>query len=117
MGVPIHYYAQIDFFAFIDFIDHIGGVKVTVEQPIDLAFVENGGFASVEPGRYVFNGSYALAYVRNRDGGNGDIDRAKRQQQVILAVRDRLIQYDQLPKLLAEADVLYKDLARHQDKP
>lgn len=112
LGVPIHYYAQIDFFAFIDFIDHIGGVKVTVEQPIDLAFVENGGFASVEPGRYVFNGSYALAYVRNRDGGNGDIDRAKRQQQVILAVRDRLIQYDQLPKLLAEADVLYKDLSR-----
>lgn len=112
LGVPIHYYAQIDFFAFIDFIDHIGGVKVTVEQPIDLAFVESGEFASIDPGRYVFNGSYALAYVRNRDGGNGDIDRAKRQQQVILAVRDRLIQYDQLPKLLAEADVLYKDLSR-----
>jgi polyisoprenyl-teichoic acid--peptidoglycan teichoic acid transferase len=29
LGVPIHYYAQIDFQAFVDFIDHIDGVKVT----------------------------------------------------------------------------------------
>jgi LCP family protein required for cell wall assembly len=91
LGVPIQYYAQIDFEAFIGFIDHIAGVKLTIEEPIDLAFVDTGDFVSLEPGRYTLNGSYALAYVRNRDGGDGDIDRAKRQQQVILAIRDRLI--------------------------
>lgn len=113
LGVPIQYYAQIDFNAFISFIDHIKGVKLTIEEPIDLAFVDTGDFVSiVEPGRYTLNGSYALAYVRNRDGGNGDFDRAKRQQQVVLAIRDRLIEFDMLPTLLANSDAIYKDISK-----
>ncbi len=111
LGVPIQYYAQIDFQAFIDFVDHIAGVKITVEEPIDLAFVDTGDFISLEPGRYTLNGSYTLAYVRNRDGGNGDFDRAKRQQQIILAIRDRLIEFDMLPKLLAQSDEIYRDIS------
>jgi LCP family protein required for cell wall assembly len=112
LGVPIQYYAQIDFESFIDFIDHIAGVKLTIEAPIDLAFVDTGDFVSLEPGRYTLNGSYALAYVRNRDGGDGDIDRAKRQQQVILAVRDRLVEFNMLPQLLANSDQIYQDISR-----
>lgn len=112
LGVPIQYYAQIDFEAFIGFIDHIDGVKLTIEEPIDLAFVDTGDFVSLEPGRYTLNGSYALAYVRNRDGGNGDLDRAKRQQQVILAIRDRLIEFNMLPQLLANSDVIYQDISK-----
>ena len=30
LGVPVDYYAQIDFQAFIDFIDHIQGVRLTL---------------------------------------------------------------------------------------
>lgn len=112
LGVPIQYYAQIDFEAFIGFIDHIDGVKLTIEEPIDLAFVDTGDFVSLEPGRYTLNGSYALAYVRNRDGGNGDLDRAKRQQQVILAIRDRIVEFNMLPQLLANSDAIYKDISK-----
>lgn len=112
LGVPIHYYAQIDFGAFISFIDHIAGVKLTIEEPIDLAFVDTGDFVSLEPGRYTLNGSYALAFVRNRDGGNGDIDRAERQQQVILAIRDRLVEFNMLPQLIAKSDEIYSDISK-----
>lgn len=111
LGVPIQYYAQIDFGAFIKFIDDIQGVKVTVEQPIDLAYIDTGDFKSLEPGRYTLSGSDALAYVRNRDGGNGDFDRAKRQQQVIMAVRDRLIDFNMMPSLIANSATLYQDLS------
>jgi hypothetical protein len=52
-----------------------------------------------------------LAYARARNSDGGDFDRAKRQQQVILAIRDRLLSVDALPVLLDKADVLYNELA------
>ena len=36
LGVPIDYYAQIDFAAFVRFIDEIEGVRVTPEMDVKL---------------------------------------------------------------------------------
>ena len=111
IGVPIDYYAQVDFSAFIKFIDEIGGVKLDVSEPITVDLLGDNTFKKLKPGRQVLNGEIALAYARARKTEGGDFDRAQRQQQVILAIRDRLIEFELLPMLIAKAPTLYQELS------
>ncbi len=50
----------------------------------------------LEPGTYTLPGDLALAYVRYREPTGGDISRSQRQQQVILAIRDRILEFNML---------------------
>jgi hypothetical protein len=59
----------------------------------------------------VLPGEWALAYARNRYTEGGDFDRAKRQQQVILGVRERILSLDMLPTLIQKAPSLYQQLS------
>ncbi len=111
LGVPINYYAQIDFSAFERFIDEIGGVKVYVSEEITIDPIGPAPKVKMEPGSYVLPGDLALAYARSRKGTGDDFARAERQQQVILAVRDRILTFDQMPSLIAKAPKLYKELS------
>lgn len=113
LGVPINFYAQIDFGAFVRFIDEIGGVKINVTEPITIDLLGSGPQTkkTLKPGVQVLPGEWALAYARARHTEGGDFDRARRQQQVILAIRDRILSFDMLPVLVQKADVLYKELS------
>lgn len=111
LGVPIHYYAQIDFQAFVDFIDHIEGVRLTFDEPMVLDRLGKWNTVTIEPGVVTLPGDYALAYVRARKTEGGDFDRSERQQNLIMAVRDRILEFDMMPKLVAKAPEIYSDLA------
>lgn len=113
LGVPINYYAQIDFGAFVSFIDEIGGVKIDVPERITVDLLGGGADTkkTLKPGVQVLPGEWALAYARNRSTGGGDFDRAQRQQQVILAIRDRILSLQMLPRLITRAPALYSELA------
>jgi LCP family protein required for cell wall assembly len=113
LGVPINYYAQIDFAAFVRFIDEIGGVKIDVPDPITIDLLGDGRetIKTLQPGVQVLPGEWALAYARNRKTQEGDFDRARRQQQVILGIRDRLLSLEALLALIQRAPALYKELA------
>ncbi len=113
LGVPINYYAQIDFGAFVRFIDEIGGVKVDVPEKITVDLLGSGSATKkvLQPGVQVLPGEWALAYARARYTEGGDFDRARRQQQVILGIRDRLVNLNMLPTLIGKADVLYQQLS------
>lgn len=111
LGVPIQYYAQIDFQAFVDFIDHIDGVRLTFDEPMVLDRRGKWNTVTIEPGTITLPGEYALAYVRARKTEGGDFDRAKRQQHFIMAVRDRILEFDMMPKLVANAPQIYNDIA------
>jgi len=113
LGVPIHYYAQIDFNAFVRFIDEIGGVKIDVPEAITVDLIGSGYQTkkTLKPGRQVLPGAWALAYARARYTQGGDFDRAGRQQQVILAIRDRILRWKMLPTLVTKAPSLYKELS------
>jgi LCP family protein required for cell wall assembly len=91
LGITVHYYAQIDFQAFIDFVNFIGGVCVQVEQPIELEIPGKFIDVKLEPGKACMKGEHLLAYVRNRYVNGSDFDRAHRQQQVIIAIRDKML--------------------------
>ncbi len=113
LGVPIHFYAQIDFGAFVRFIDEIGGVLIDVPEPIRIDLL-GGGFKTIkklQPGKQVLPGEWALAYARARNTEGGDFDRAMRQQQVIMAIRQRILEPEVLPTLITKAPTLYNELA------
>ncbi len=103
LGIPIHYYVRINFDGFKRVIDTIGGIDVYVEEEIrDPKFPDEGyGYEPlyISAGQHHFNGEMALKYVRTRHGGS-DFKRIKRQQKVILAVRDKILRFDLLPQLL-----------------
>jgi polyisoprenyl-teichoic acid--peptidoglycan teichoic acid transferase len=115
IGVPVDYYVQVDFDTFVDFIDLIGGVDVHNEETMLLDPMAHGKeFPKVKItccGMRHLNGRVALAYARCRhlEQGckDGDIGRAKRQQKVIFAIRDKVLRPENFPKLLAEAPQLY----------
>lgn len=113
LGVPVDFYARVDFNAFKTIIDEMGGVPITIEQRMLLDWQGNGNKFWIEPGDYVLPGAYALAYARTRDKayGDGDVDRGKRQMQVIMAIRDRALNLNNLPTLIARAPAIYAEIS------
>jgi LCP family protein required for cell wall assembly len=90
IGQPIQYWAQLDFDGLQKLVDAVGGVDVTVPTAIcDTTFHEYGWNGwSIAAGRFHLNGLQALTYARIRKApGESDFTRAKRQQDVILAIR------------------------------
>jgi len=110
LGIPIHYFAQIDFFAFEKFIDEIGGIVIYVKEPITLYPIGKPK-VTLQPDAYRVGGDLALAYARTRYTANGDFDRSQRQQEVILAIRRQVVRFDMLPTLVSRAPALYGDFS------
>jgi len=57
------------------------------------------------------DGTLALKYARTRHQ-TSDFDRAKRQQQVIMAVRDKILNLNMAPTLLAKAPQLWDQFSK-----
>ena len=111
LGVPIQYYVQVDFDAFVKLIDEIGGVKIDVPYEITLEKIGDYKEVTLQPGRVTLGGALALSYARLRKGYGDDYGRAERQQQIIMGVRDRILDFNQLPTLIAKAPVIYNELS------
>lgn len=111
LGVPINYYAQVDFYAFEQFIDELGGIEVDVPYEIIVDPLGKHNTTTLQPGKQLMSGPIALAYARNRYTDGGDFDRAARQQQVILAILDRVTSLNMLPTLIARSGALYQELS------
>lgn len=96
-GLAIDNYVQIDLQAFIDTVNAIGGMDVYVDKAITDSYYPNanGGYMtySIEPGNYHMDGETALKYARSRKS-TSDFDRAARQQEIVSAVRTKLLQMD-----------------------
>lgn len=92
LGIPIHYYVSVDFSAFTDIIDAVGGVDINVEKAIydplypKMGTVDYETF-SMAKGPQHLDGKTALKYARSRET-TSDFDRSKRQQQIIMAIKE-----------------------------
>jgi polyisoprenyl-teichoic acid--peptidoglycan teichoic acid transferase len=113
LGIPIQYYAQIDFTAFEKMIDDIGGICLDVPAKVDVGVLNEHGTTVVEPGQQCLSGKVALGYARARDTGQGvaggDVERSQNQQRVILAIRDKVL--SNLPALVTQAVPLYNEIS------
>jgi LCP family protein required for cell wall assembly len=115
LGVPIHYYVRVNFTAFETAVDEIGGIDIYVPEAIDDPFFPSEeGYGHepfhIEAGQHHLDGKTALKYARTRATFGADFDRGRRQQDVILAVRDQVMKLDQLPQLIAKAPMLMETL-------
>lgn len=115
LGVPINYYIQVDFSTFISFINEIGGIDVYYDQPATLILDPTGSgkdhFKVTCCGIRHMDGKRALAFARCRDKSqgcpDGDVGRAKRQQEVIIAIRNKVFSPEYFGKLMSQAPQLY----------
>lgn len=113
LAIPIDYYVLVDFAGFVDVIDAIGGIYVTVRSPMNVLFSpakpgDEEFFLELTPGRQRMDGRTALAYSRNRSDSN-DIVRTRRQRCLI---REVAAQADAL-RILREFSRVATTIERH----
>lgn len=94
-GIPIHYYAQVDFQGFKQVVDIFGGVEMAVSCPLtdwrikspdlDPNDEDNYERFTLEPGMHYMDGDMALWFARSRLT-TSDFDRGRRQQQLLQAM-------------------------------
>ncbi len=112
LGVPVDHYVEVNFDAFLAVMDQLGCVQINVPETIDdptYPAIDGPGFDPfhVDAGNHCMNSDMLLKYARTRHTFGSDFDRATRQQQVIRAIRDHVLNSGQLPQLLARAPQLY----------
>jgi polyisoprenyl-teichoic acid--peptidoglycan teichoic acid transferase len=113
-GVPVQYYARVDFRGFEQLVDTIGGVLVDVDVPVkdDEFPTEDYGFQRIYfgPGPQLLDGRRALQYARSRHGSN-DFARATRQQKVLVSLRGRALQLNMLSRAPELLSIVQKSLS------
>ncbi|RLL48541.1 LytR family transcriptional regulator [Oceanobacillus piezotolerans] len=95
LDVPIDYYVKLNFEGFVDVIDSIGTVRVNVPYEITEGSYYGTAKVHLEPGVQKLNGEEALAFARTRKQDN-DIERGKRQQEVVKATVQEVTSLDSL---------------------
>lgn len=95
LGIPIHYFARADFTGFTEAINTVGGVDIEVKEAIyDPAYPGPGlnGYEpfSISAGLHHMDGEIALKFSRSRYT-TSDFDRARRQQQLLAAFKDKAL--------------------------
>jgi LCP family protein required for cell wall assembly len=114
-GIPVQYYARVDFTGFKRIVDTVGGVDVIADCALydefpDLPDSHSDLLAANSPftpvgainipiaGVYHLDGKHALWYARSRSSSN-DFDRTRRQQRVLRAVWEAIRQRNLAPQL------------------
>jgi LCP family protein required for cell wall assembly len=97
LDLPIHYYIRLDFAGFEKIVDTLGGITVEVEKDIhDFEYPDDKGGCSpfhINAGTWKMDGELALKYVRSRKTSS-DFDRARRQQKVLVAIKNKAFQME-----------------------
>lgn len=114
-GIPIHYYAQVNFQGFEQVVDALGGLDIDVPRPLvdndyplsvstsngtTESYVSSYGTTRIyiPAGLQHMNGKTALQYARSRHS-DSDLGRNQRQQQVLLALKQSGMSFNIIPKL------------------
>lgn len=86
--IPVDYFVKVNFEAFIEIINALGGIEVDVPFTFsEQDSLGNKGAITLQEGQQLLDGEEALAYARMRkQDPTGDIGRGQRQQQVIEAL-------------------------------
>ena len=122
-GLGINHVMVVDFLAFKELIDNIGGIDINVPAPIlsnrfdcpyDIARCQRWNGYRFAKGWQHMNGRRALVYSRIRenqlDPSDSDITRGERQQAVLRAVLSDLLGASTVLKLPFNGDTLLKPL-------
>ncbi|MFN8439291.1 MAG: LCP family protein [Caldilineaceae bacterium] len=98
LGVRIDYFVRFEFESFKQVVDILGGIDVDVDCTYHDTIADEGVTLDLKPGHYHFDGKQAISYARSRVMG-GDLDRNRRQQQVIWAIRNKIKETNFITKI------------------
>jgi LCP family protein required for cell wall assembly len=83
-GIPINYYAVIDYKGIKKIVDSMGGVSMNVKQPMHYTSQKQNLYINIEKGEQVLDGDHAVQFLRFRKGyASGDVGRVEAQQQFL----------------------------------
>lgn len=86
LDIDVHYYVKMNFNAFVEVVDALGGVEVDVPYAIsELDSKDNYNSIQLQPGRQLLHGEETLALARTRKMDN-DFERGIRQQEILKAI-------------------------------
>lgn len=99
LNVPVDYFVRLNFHAFVEVVDALGGI--TFDVPFE--FTESNSMDQRDaihlyPGVQTIDGEEALALARTRKMDN-DIQRGKRQQELMIAILDRAVSIGSINRL------------------
>jgi polyisoprenyl-teichoic acid--peptidoglycan teichoic acid transferase len=98
MNVPVDYYVKMNFYAFMDVIDALNGIKVEVPYELyEKDAEDNHNAVHLLPGMQKLNGEEALALARTRKLDN-DVERGKRQQEILKAIMKKAVSANSISK-------------------
>jgi LCP family protein required for cell wall assembly len=93
LGIQIDYFMLVNFDGFKTLIDRLGGIYVDVPKVINDPAYPTDDYRTIkvhfDPGMQLMNGNRALIYARTRHADN-DFGRIERQQQVLMAIFNRV---------------------------
>ncbi len=95
-GIEIDHTVMINFYGFTQVVDSLGGIDVKVEVYLQDECGRRDW--SYFPGTYHMDGFTALCYVRMRKT-TGDFDRLRRQQEVLLAIFNKMLTLEGLSRV------------------
>ena len=114
-GIHVNEFVVVDFNSFTSIIDLIGGINVEVPYAINDPLYPDMNYGYdpfyIDAGWQHLDGETALKYARTRHSTD-DIDRGRRQQQVLYAVRDRVTTFNLIPELVPQAYSLWAELRK-----
>ncbi|SDN02709.1 transcriptional attenuator, LytR family [Fictibacillus solisalsi] len=97
-NLPVDYYVRVNFDAFLQIVDTLGGVDVDVKKKIvEQDSQDRPKAITIEPGKQRLNPEEALAYARTRHA-DSDIMRGDRQKQIVEAIIKESTQIKSIPK-------------------
>lgn len=93
LGITINYNVLLDFQAFQQAVDTVGGISINVPTELydpTIAWQNNNNPVIAKAGLQTMNGTKALLYVRSRET-TSDFARTQRQRVVVLALKDKAL--------------------------
>lgn len=98
LDIPVDYYARLDFEAFMEIVDALNGIEVDVPYTFsEQDSKDKANAITLEAGLQTLTGEEALALARTRKLDN-DIERGKRQQEIMKAIADKAATASAIPK-------------------
>lgn len=89
--IPVDYYVKMNFNAFIDVVDALGGIEVDVPYELsEMDSEDRKNAIHLEEGFQELDGEEALALARTRKK-DSDIERGKRQQEILKAIINKAV--------------------------
>lgn len=88
-GVKIDRIVDLNYLAFVDAVNILGGVDIDVKKRMQKVDRAGGLYIDLQPGQQRLTGYEAMGYARYRN--DSDFERQRRQRELLVALKDRMV--------------------------